>query len=184
MEAIQAIYERRAVRSFVDRKVPREKILELLNAAVQAPSAQNRQPWAFVVIQDSALLRSYSARAKALLLAAGVTDEHVREIVSNAELDLFHKASTLVVICARRDRPDAAEECALAAQNLMIAAHALDLGTCPIGYARSFLNTPEVREELGIPAGYVPVFPIVVGSPRIDTAPMPRDDPQILCWKE
>lgn len=183
MDVMQAINERRAVRSYSDKKVPRETVVELLNAAVQAPSDQNSQPWAFAVIQDAGLLRTYSERAKSHVLRTRAKEEHVRELLATPEFDVFYRATTLVIICAPRDQSSAAEECALAAQNLMLAAHARDLGTCPIGLARSFFNLPEVKLELGIQEKWAPVFPIVVGIPRIDTAPMPRDDPRILCWK-
>lgn len=184
VEVLQAIYERRAVRSFSDRAVDRATVQKLLEAAVQAPSNLNAQPWAFVVVQDKALLRAYSSRAKAHLLRTGVHEEHTKELLATPEWDLFYRAGTLVVICARRGSAQAAEDCALSAQNFMLAAHALDLGTCPIGLSRPFLDLPEVREELGIPDDHVAVFPLALGVPRIDTAPMPRDDPRILSWKE
>jgi nitroreductase len=183
VELMQAINERHAVRSYTDKKVPRETVLELLLAAVQAPSDRNSQPWAFAVVQDSALLRSYSERAKAHVLRTGKVEEHIRELAATPEFDMFYRASTLVLICGRRDHQYSSEECALAAENLMLAACALELGTCPIGLARSFFNLPEVKLELGVSESWAPVFPIIVGVPRIDTAPMPRDEPRILCWK-
>jgi nitroreductase len=183
VDAMQAIYERRAVRSYTDRKVERATVLKLLDAAVQAPSHLNTQPWAFVVIEDPALLRRYSARAKAHALQSGKIDEPTRELLSTPELDLFHRAGTLIVICALRGRPEAVEECSLAAENLMLAATSLDLGTCPIGLARAFFQLPEVKTELGIPDDFTPVFPVTVGVPKVDTPAPPRDEARILCWK-
>jgi nitroreductase len=63
----EAIYGRRSVRDYTDRPVAKAAVEELLEAAIQAPSAINQQPWAFAVIQDKALLRNLSDRAKDLL---------------------------------------------------------------------------------------------------------------------
>ena len=53
----------------------------------------------------------------------------------------------------------------------------------PIGFARSWFNLPEVKAELGIPANYEPVLPIVVGHPLQSTPPVPRREPEIVCWQ-
>jgi nitroreductase len=183
VDVLTAIHERRAVRSYTDKKLDRATVMKLLEAAVQAPSAHNTQPWAFAVVQDGSLLRAWSTRAKAHELRTAKHEEHIRELLKQPEFDLFHRAGTLIVIYARGSGPQAAEDCALAAQNLMLAAHALELGTCPIGLARGFLNSPDARRELGVPEGFTAAFPLVVGTPRIDTAPTPRDDPRILAWR-
>lgn len=69
MGVMDAIYDRRAVRAYTERKVEAEVIQRLIDAAVHAPSAVNEQPWSFVVIQDRALPRRISDRAKVLSLA-------------------------------------------------------------------------------------------------------------------
>jgi len=65
----------------------------------------------------------------------------------------------------------------------MLAAHALGLGTCPVGLAWKLLGEPDVKQELHIPAEYTAIMPIIVGFPgRLTPAPA-RMDPQILCWQ-
>jgi hypothetical protein len=66
MKVTDAIYTRRSVRDYTDREVSKETVMVLLQAAIQAPSAVNEQPWTFVVIQDRLLLRRYSDKAKQL----------------------------------------------------------------------------------------------------------------------
>jgi nitroreductase len=73
-------------------------------------------------------------------------------------------------------------DCWLAAENLMLMACGLGLGTCPIGFAVPILNTPEVKRELGIPAEYEVVAPIAVGFPRGFTPPVSRRPPEIIAW--
>jgi nitroreductase len=185
MELIDAIYKRRAVRSYTDGLVDRETIHTLLRAAAQAPSAINTQPWAFAVIQDRSLLKHYSDRAKSHFLhdiAAAIPAE-LWDVVTDPSFNMFYNAGTLILICAKSGDQAAAEDCCLAAQNLMLAACDLGLGTCPIGFARSWLNLPEVKAELGIPAGYAPITPFILGYPAESPPAVARLEPEILFWK-
>jgi nitroreductase len=87
-----------------------------------------------------------------------------------------------VVICAKPGHGAPVEDCFLAAQNLMLAAHGLGLGSCPIGFARSWFNRAEVKAELGIPAHYEPVLPITLGHPAHPPPGVPRHEPETVCW--
>jgi nitroreductase len=187
MEVLEAICQRRAVRAFRETGVDHEVVKSLIRAAIQAPSATNAQPWAFAVIQDRELLHRCSDRVKAYLLETLKPDSPLsqyRNTLADPGFEIFYQAPVLIVICARPNTLQAAEDCSLAAQNLMLAAHAMGLGTCPIGFARSWLNLPEVKRELGIPPECAPVFPVVVGHPSGPTTPAPRKEPEIVCWRE
>jgi nitroreductase len=186
MELMEAIFHRRAVRAYTDRVVERGAVEILIRAAIQAPSAMNQQPWAFGVVQDVDLLARYSDRAKAHLLESLDTNSplaNYSDLLSNPDYNIFYDASTLVIICQKPGAPSAAEDCCLAAQNLMLAAHGLGLGTCPIGLARPWSDLPEVKRELGIPADYAVVFPVIVGYPAQETPPVARKEPEILFWR-
>src|SRR3954468_7412184 len=94
------------------------------------PSAVNQQPWLFTVIRDKALLTRISQEAKAHMLrtsAAALASHHFQSILENPEFDIFYHAPALVVISAPAG-PWIVEDCALAAENLMLAAHAAGLG--------------------------------------------------------
>ncbi|HJV91595.1 MAG TPA: nitroreductase [Holophagaceae bacterium] len=184
MNVLEAIRGRRSIRAYGPEPVDEGRVRELLDAAIHAPSAMNRQPWAFVVIQDPALLKSISDRAKAHALAHldPRAPHGFRETLSSPDTNLFYDAGTLILICASAEGGFAPGDCCLAAQNLMLAAHALGLGTCPIGLALGWLGLPESKRELGIPAGYAPVLPLIVGHPR-EHPPLPqRHPPEVLRW--
>ena len=186
VDVIDAIYERRSVRSFRDEQVADALIQRLLAAATQAPSAMNAQPWAFVVVQDRELLQRLSDSSKQTLLAGLTPDSPMwahREALEDPGYSVFYDAGTLIVICAAPGDWPPDEDCCLAGQNLMLAAHGLGLGTCVIGMARQALDLPELRAELGIPDDHVPVLPIIVGHPREAAAPTPREAPRVLSWK-
>jgi nitroreductase len=169
MELLQAINERRSVREYTDEPVSDAVLRELIDAAIQAPSAINQQPWCFVVVKNPRLLARISDRAKAHLLKAslGAPAHPFRDMLNDPNFDIFYHAPSLIVITAAQPTDWAVEDCALAAENLMLAAHGLGLGTCWIG-------TPEGKAALGLPPAYSPIAPIVVGYPRRRAAPVPR----------
>jgi nitroreductase len=186
VDVMEAIHQRRAVRSYTGRKLERAMLLALLDAAVRAPSAMNQQPWSFAIVQDRDLLRRIGERAKQLSLAEARPGtplwEH-RSMLEDPNYDVFHGAGTLVVVCAAAGGWHTNEDCCLAAQNLMLAAHGLGLATCPIGFAREALGEPDTRRELGIQADQRVVMPIVVGFPSGHPAATPRREPRILAWR-
>ena len=186
MNINEAIYTRRSVREFTDQPVDKATIQDLIQAAVQAPSAVNHQPWAFVVIQDKSLLRSYSDRAKALLAKSvdiKLIAFELEETLADREFNIFYNAGTLIIICAKPIGQHPDWDCCLAAQNLMLAAHGLGLGTCPIGFAWPLMAQPDVKEHLKIAPEYQPILPIVVGHPSAAAPSVPRSAPEILYWK-
>ena len=187
VDALQAIYARRAVRSYTTKRVEPDTVRALIDAAIQAPSAVNQQPWAFVVIQDIRLLERLSDRSKGLVLAQirpGTALWEHSGMLKDPSFNVFYDAGTLIVVCAAPGDWPVNEDCCLAAQNLMLAAHALGLGTCPIGFARDALSEAWAKRELGIPADHTVVMPIIVGYPSEQPAPTPRRPARILAWKQ
>ncbi|HLK57523.1 MAG TPA: nitroreductase [Chthonomonadaceae bacterium] len=186
MEAIEAIYKRRSVRSYTGRPVDKETIQRLLHAAVQAPSARNAQPWAFAVLQGAERLKAYSDRVKTLVLQNATEHAPARALhpgPMDPDYNIFHGAGTLIVIYTKSGGEFAPGDCCQAGQNLMLAACALGLGTCPIGFSLPWLRLPETRRELDIPEGYLPILPIVVGYPKAPLPPPPdRSAPEIVRW--
>jgi nitroreductase len=191
-DILYAIYHRRAIRSYTAELPPAEVIRNLLDAAVQAPTAMHAEPWAFVVIQSRQVLKRLSDRSKQMLLdevKAGsdlapdvATRNRLLAMLGDASFNIFYDAGTLVVICRKPDGRYAEADCWLAAENLMLAACAKQLGTCCIGFAVPVLNAADVKHELGIPQDYAAVVPVIVGHPRGGTETVARKPPQILRW--
>ena len=182
MELLEAIYTRRAVRDYSHAKVEQAQIEALIRAAIQAPSAMDHQPWSFCVVRDAALLRRISDEAKAHMLRttpAGLVSHHFEEMLGNPAFDIFYNAPVLILISSSDDQPWGTIDCALAAQNLMLAARDAGLGSCWIGFAQGWLGTPEGKTALGLPPACTPVAPIIVGHPAGTVPPVPRNDPEI-----
>ena len=185
MNVNEAIFARRAIRSYTPRKVDEVTIRLLLRAAVQAPSAMNRQPWIFSIIQDTSQLKRYSDRAKAMILAQHANEPktmHYADRLLSPDFNIFYDASTLVVIGAQEGGTFVDADCWLAAANLMLSATASGIGSCCIGFAIPILNTPEVKAELGLPPSGVAVAPILLGYPTAAPTQHPRSEPKIAAW--
>ncbi len=193
MSALDAIYARHATRAFTPDLATEPAIRELLSAAVHAPTAMHVEPWAFVVVQDAALLRRISDRAKELVAApqGAAHRELAREpsaprrpaMFGNPAFNIFYNAGTLIVICGRPGSSFVTADCWLAAENLMIAATAMGLATCPIGLAVIALGDPATKAELGIPPDVTTFAPIIVGVPAAPAQPTTRREPLIWAWK-
>jgi len=182
MHVMQAIRGRRAVRDYRPEPVSSETIYQLIAAASWAPSGMNQQPWHFTVVTDAALLDEISAKAKAWMLDSvrGLPREaHFREIMADPQFHLFYHAPALIVISTTAPGQWGREDCALAAQNLMLAAVPLGLGTCWIGFAQVWLNSPEGKEFLNLPREALVVAPIVVGNPKAIPPAGPRKAPAV-----
>lgn len=182
MDLKEAIYSRRATREFTADPVDERTLRDLIDAAIQAPSAVNQQPWSFCVVRDKTVLARISGEAKAHLLRStplGLVSHHFDQILNDPGFDVFYRAPVLIVICSVAEIPWAIEDCALAAENLMLAARAAGLGTCWIGFAQGWLGTPEGKAVLRLPAAYKPVAPIIVGHPKSAPPQVPRKEPEI-----
>jgi len=182
MELNDALYMRRAVRDFTPAAVDEQTIAALIDAAIQAPSAMDEQPWSFVVVRDQALLERISNESKKWMLKttpAGLLSHHFKETLCNPSFQIFYHAPALIVIVGKNDGRWTVIDCALAAQNLMLAARACGLGTCWIGFAEGWLNTPEGKAALQLAPGYAPVAPIIVGHPKSWPQAHKKNEPEI-----
>jgi nitroreductase len=192
MQLSDAIAFRRSTRSFTADPVTADQVRQLLAAAVLAPTAMHTEPWQFVIVQSRDRLRRYSEVAKQLLVGGPFGALHDPLMASRhpdffdalhrPEFNVFYDAGTLIAICGATINQFIAADCWLAAENLMLTARDLGLGTCCIGSAVPALNTTAVKDDLGIPFDVSVVAAIVVGVPTEWPAPTGRKAPAILTW--
>jgi nitroreductase len=182
MELMTAVLGRHAIRAYTQQTVDKPVIERLIGTAIHAPSAMNLQPWAFVVFEGADRLKAFSDEAKRVLMGAGQLDfsPEVRRMLGDAAFNIFYGAPVLVVICATSAQSQAFEDCCLAAQTFMLAAHDAGLATCPIGFARPWLNLPDTKRKIGIPEEFHPVFAVILGHPSGQPESHGRRAPTIL----
>ena len=161
MDVFRAIEKRRSIRSYRSDRVPDEALNKVLDAARWAPSAGNRQPWDFIVVSDS--------EVKRYLRSAALEQNFIEEapIVIVACANEFRSAS----IYGSRGRDFyCLLDVAAAVQNLLLAAHALGLGTCWI----SAFDDEMVTKILNLPFGVRPIAIVPLGYPNEVPQPSPR----------
>ena len=154
----EVIKVRRSIRKYQDKPVEREKILKCLEAARLAPSAENVQPWRFIVLDDPHLKDRFSKE-----VFTGVY----------SPMKFVRKAPVIIVILAKLDilanrigkQIQGIHyyfiDIGIAGEHLILQAHELGLGTCWIGW----FNPRRVRKFLKIPRNYKIVSLISVGYP-------------------
>lgn len=183
MNVFEAILGRRSIREYTSQQVDAKKIRSLIEAAVMAPTAMHREPWAFTIVQDVNLLQGLSDMAKPMFIEQLKQVDSIEiDAFNHPEFNIFYGASTLIIICANKANPMATADCWLAAENLMLAAFGMGLGSCVIGAALLALNETEQRLKLGITENFEAVVPIVIGFSNASAVPSKRKRPLILNW--
>jgi nitroreductase len=186
--ALENIYARRSVRNFTDRRIPNEIIGEIVRAGTYAPTAMNQQPWRFVIVRNAEKIRQYGQRAKKLWveLYKDTTEPHLAALtrtMSRPEMDVFYGAPVLVLVFSAAGSLHGEVDCALAAENMMLAARSLGVGSCWIGLAMPLGSDPEFRKEIGVPDGYTLAVPLIFGYPvKPDQRAPARNNDVILKW--
>jgi nitroreductase len=176
---IDAIKSRRAIRSFEDKPVPDKALKVLLEAATYAPSAINIQPWKFTIVTNKEEMKRLSDMAKPALIRSlpDVGDEGLvglKRRLSDPQYNIFYNAPLLIFVSGAKSRY-AVYDCSMAAQNMMLAAYSLGIGSCWIGTAVSTANNPKVKADLGIPEDHEVHAAIIFGYPKeIPKAPVKR----------
>jgi nitroreductase len=172
----------RAHRSFTDDPVPDHDLVRILEAATWAPSAENTQPWVFVVVRDPGRRAALDALARRLW-AAGAKEATAQrspaalvEDVDQATAAGFGGAPVIVVVAgdsARCHRTSLAASVFPAVQNLLLAAGALGYGTALT--TLTTFATAEVRELLDLPEAVEPLAVVPVGRPARRLGPSRRE---------
>lgn len=198
---LENIKSRRSVRSYLDQKVPKRLIEEVLEAGRSAPSALNKQPWEFVVVTNKALIEklSLSTRKTAKkvyallpflkLFKPDLRDERtiaaIRKTAGTDHDTVFYNAPAIIFIVSRHSDGWVPIDCALAAQNMMLSAHSLGLGSCFIGRASMLSRDRRLLKKIGIRRGYRIYTTLIFGYPKEfpKTTPQRRKD-NLICWKD
>jgi nitroreductase len=159
---LSLLFARRSVRAYADQPVPDEHVRDMLEAAMAAPSACCKDPWAFVVVNDRTRLRAIADGLPngSMLGGAGVG------IVVCGDTQTAHDGQESYLL----------QDCSAAIENLLLAASTLGLGACWLGVHPREDRIQHLRRLLELPEHILPVAAIAVGWPAEDKAPRTRYD--------
>lgn len=178
MDIFETIYSRRSIRRYLDKPVSRELVEKILDAARWAPSAHNRQPWRFAIIEHANTKHALAAAMGEKLRADLERDGVARELIEQDTARSYQRitsAPVVIIACmttrdmdvyhdTRRKKAEfvmTIQSVAMAIQNLLLAAHALGLGTCWMCAPLFVADT--VREVLKLDADWEPQALITLG---------------------
>jgi len=150
-DTLKTIAERYSCRAYDGRAVEQEKLEAVTLAAVQAPSAMNRQPWEIVVITDKAFIDEMDAVAMTELAAR--EDKTFYERIKQRGGKIFYNAPCMIVVVKKKTANFDTFDCGIATQNIALAAHSLGLANVICAMAGIPLNGPrgaEFKERIGI----------------------------------
>jgi nitroreductase len=149
---LDLIKQRRSIRRYTDEPVAGADIKTLLEAAMAAPSADNSQPWEFVVVQQDGLRQELAQTHPWSRMCAG--------------------APVVFVVCAHERRSSHwVEDASAATENLLLAAAGLDLGAVWVGVYPNSRYEKHVRQVLDIPSGLRVLCLVPVGHPAESRPP-------------
>lgn len=149
-ETMKVIYGRRSVRNFLNKPVTKEQIMQVIDAGRMAPSAMNKQPWKFYVLTHKDTIHLFS-REIAVAVTRDITHMPFMNLIKTAKdmlefphgLDLmesgdmiFHNAPVVIFITSNKEDEWGALDIGMCAENMMLAAKAMGLDTCPVGFGK------------------------------------------------
>jgi nitroreductase len=163
-ETLKTIASRRSIRKYKGQQIAEVELQEILNAAIYAPSAMNQQKWHFTVIQNKDVLDRMVDSIKEGIKNSG--NEFFAKRASDPSYNTFYNAPTVILISADEKAHVTQIDCGLAAENIVLAAESLNIGSCVItssNFLFSSSKSDELKKELGIPDGYSFVCTIALG---------------------
>lgn len=157
---IENIMTRTSIRAFTDQPVDDATVENILRAGMAAPTAVNKQPWAFVVVNDREQM------------------ERLREVHPYAQM--LKTAQFAIVVCGDMNKALQGfaqeywiQDASAATENILLAAHGLGLGAVWCGVYPNPDVYPKVKEVLGLPSHIIPLNIIPIGYPG--ESPQPKD---------
>lgn len=168
-QVVETIMTRRSVRQYKPQAVEREKMQTIVECGINAPNAMNKQPWEVRVVDNADYIN-------------GVTELYKKANPKAAEdpafKNMFRNAPTVVFIGHDTKSESSPFDCGLLAENMMISAWSMGIGSCCLGSPARFMETPEAAEylqKLGFSEGYELLYCIGFGYPDEAPAAKPRE---------
>lgn len=173
---VEAIMNRRSIRAYKPEQVDQAQLDTIIQCGINAPSALNKQSWEVRVIQNADLLAAINNRF--VENAKGKTLQGSAAKAQEPGFSVFHGAPTLIIVARDKSNSYSAVDCGLFAQNILLSAQSMNIGTCVIGNMASILNDPgskEFLEAMQMPDSYEVVFGIAIGYKNESPEAKPRD---------
>lgn len=192
---MRAIQDRRSIREYTDEPVSEEDLKMILEAARQAPSGENAQPWRFVIVKDPTVRKQLGAIAgggSGRRFTAEFVTKKMQERFASLEDEAKKKAAfekltsgnvsaflatapVSVVVCGKKDVWDMPYDTSAAIENILLMVTGLGLGACwVIAPCIDIRDEERIKDLLNVPEGFKAVSIISIGHPTRPHRPRPR----------
>ncbi len=168
---LEIIHQRKSVRNYTDQQVSKEQLQTLVKAGMAAPTAVNKQPWAFIAINDREIL------------------DQLGDVLPYAKM--LKQATAAIVVCGDLDKTLPGEgqqfwiqDCSAATENVLLAAESIDLGAV---WTAAYPNSERIRsvkDILNLPSKIIPLNVIAIGYPSGKDKPKDKWKPENLHWQK
>ena len=160
MDVLQTISNRRSHRAYTKEQLPEETLSAILKAGLESPSAVNRQPWHFSVVQDAELIQAVHDEAARVMGKGGSPR------FADPDFQIFYHAPTVIFIFGEKDFAWTPVDCGIAIENMALAAEGLGVGSVILGLPKPAFQgekADELRARLACPEGYDFVIALSLG---------------------
>ena len=200
---MKVIQDRRSIRNFTDEPVSDQDLEMLMEAARQAPSGENAQPWRFIIVKDEGMRKKMGAIAgggssrrftaefvtqKMQKRFENLQDEEKKQkafkkLTSGQVSAFMAEAPVNIVVCGKKDVWDTPYDTSAAIENILLMVTALGLGACwVIAPCIDIRDEERIKELLDIPEEFKAVSILSVGHPAREHRPRPRMAPSELVF--
>jgi len=173
-EVLKAIRNRRSTRKYKDVQITQEELQTIIEAGIQAPSANNSQSWHFTVIQDKEMINSMSDKSKEVMLSS---DNESIVSFGKSPVNIFYNAPTVIIVSGKENVNSSLVDCSAAIENMLLACESISLGAVWIGFVMFLFTLKDEVKKLNLPDGYKPFYAVSIGHKSNDsiTEPLKRN---------
>ncbi len=192
MEILELMKHRRAIRRFEPKQIEEEILKHILEAGLYAPSAGGRQSVIFAVCQNQEVnlklgkIKRANSNFRMAENGSYISTEQPSIVDAPKLVSSFYDAPTVITMFAPKNFLFAAEDCAVAAENMMLTADAFGIGSCYIGQGWTAFAGPygqEILQKWNIRTDYYAVMQLLLGYPKRGDqhpSPKPRKNGRVL----
>lgn len=150
MKTINAIMSRKSIRKYTDQDITKKDLMTILEAGQAGPTAQNKRDWQFIVVEDKNTIKKMAGFLGSIISSPLLNAKVAILVLGDANLSFgdFWKV-----------------DCSIAAQNMILSAHELGIGTCWIGTFPNERRIDHQRKVFSLPSYIVPHSIITFGYP-------------------
>ncbi len=178
-EMLKTIKNRRSIRKYLSDQINDDELEMILESAIYAPTGHNDQPWHFTVVQDVGFIDMMSMESKKAMAKLPV--DWMAKMGKTENFHIFHHAPTVIIVSGKEDATSPLPDCCAAIENMLITAESMNIGSCWIGLARFFFETPDVK-KLNLPDGYKPYYGVTLGYKDVADNMVPERNKNVVSY--